>query len=138
MIVTYKVLKEGCEPRVGEGDAGMDLKTDRDFTLLVGETKKIPLGVAFQIPEGKVFVGISARSSVALQGVYAHVGTIDQSFNGKEVCAILTNIGDNVPTFKKGERIVQAIPYTHGCWSKTEDDIDDANSKGGFGSSGRF
>jgi dUTP pyrophosphatase len=136
-MITYKILTEVCVPRVGEGDAGMDLRTRETFAIWPQETMKIPLGIAFEIPNNRSFVQISARSSVALRGCYVHIGTIDRSFNGKEVCAIMTNLGDAPITFEAGERVAQAVGLDHQTFSKTVNDIDSRDSKEGFGSSGR-
>lgn len=137
-MVYLQVLNSGCEPkRMLPGDAAMDLKCTEDTTVYPGRAMKVPLGVCFKIPIGE-YVQITARSSVALQGIVGHVGIIDSSFNGNEVCAILMNIGDSPVFFSKGERVAQAIALEYGDFETSEDAIDSTGSKEGFGSSGRM
>ena len=136
-MIYYNVLKGGEKPRGSLKDAGLDLRATEGFMIQPGETVKVPLGVSFEIPPGS-FVQLSARSSVALKGVYCHIGTIDASFNGKEVCAIMTNIGDSSEIFLNGERVVQAIGLEHKGFSEKSVDISDEGSKEGFGSTGRI
>jgi len=137
-IVSYNILKPECAPRVNKGDAGADLRVRDSFEVLPGQTVKVPLGVSFEIPSEGVFVQLSARSSVALQGVYCHIGTIDHTFNGKEVCAIVTNFSNDPAWFETGERIVQAVVLEHGSVCYTKKVIEDKGSKDGFGSSGKY
>lgn len=136
-MIRYNVLTKDCKPRQNEGDAGMDLRLRSGMMIRPGEIIMIPLGVSFQIPVGQ-FIGVSARSSIALKGIYCHVGTIDATFNGKEVCGIFANVGKKVQYFPRGERVVQAIGFKHEPLTMTTTPIDSGVSKDGFGSSGRM
>lgn len=142
-MILYNTQDPFCTPRVDALDAGMDLRTKERVILRAGETKCIPLGIVFSIPPGR-FVQLSARSSTAMRGVYCHIGTIDSSFNGREVKAILTNISGETVVFEQYERIVQAIDLEHGLFQVTNKTIDSRVSDGsnrvskkGFGSTGR-
>ncbi len=139
MAVKFNVLDNNYIPeRMDQEDAGLDLKARITAVIQPGETKVIPLSVAFGIATNR-FVQLSARSSIALRGLYVHIGTIDVSFNGKEVGAIVTNIGRNVARVEAGERIAQAIELRHGSvFIHVKEPIDSRVSKDGYGSSGRF
>jgi len=136
-MIQYKVLKEGCDPRGAQGDAGLDLRVAESVFIYPQETVKIPTGVAFVIPNNMSFIQITARSSTALQGCHIHIGTIDHTFNGREVHLIATNMSDHPIIFKAFERVAQAVGLDHIDIRRTRKDIDTTDSKKGFGSTGR-
>lgn len=75
------------------GAAGFDLHAISDVVIEPGETKKIPLGLAFEIPQGyeiqiRMRSGIAAKTKLRLPN---GVGTVDQDFRG-EVMMMFDNI----------------------------------------------
>jgi dUTP pyrophosphatase len=76
-----------------EGDAGFDLVAVEDVVITPGETKAIPLGLAFEIPEGYE-MQIRPRSGLSLKTKLRQsncVGTIDSGYRG-EVKVMFDNI----------------------------------------------
>lgn len=139
-MIQYKVLEVGCEPVVArEGDAGLDLKASRGIGIRPGEVVKVPLGITFRIDNPKGEVEIRGRSSIFKRGLLVHNGTIDASFNGKEVQALVANIGTHAEYIEEGERICQALGRSEvEALVLTTEPIDSRDSKEGFGSSGRM
>lgn len=75
------------------GDAGFDLVAVEDVVITPGETKAIPLGLAFEIPEGYE-MQIRPRSGLSLKTKLRQsncVGTIDSGYRG-EVKGMFDNI----------------------------------------------
>ncbi|MGE7271387.1 dUTP diphosphatase [Brevibacillus panacihumi] len=75
------------------GAAGFDLVAVKDVIIAPGETKKVPLGLAFEIPEGyeiqvRPRSGMSERTKLRISNA---PGTVDADFRG-EVCVLVENI----------------------------------------------
>ena len=95
-----------------EGSSGMDLRAcvDTPVTLLPGQIRLIPTGLAISIPAGYE-VQIRPRSGLALKhgiGMVNGPGTIDSDYRG-EIGIILINWGDVPFTVKMGDRIAQMV-----------------------------
>lgn len=94
-----------------EGDAGFDLRSAVDFALAPGERKRIPTGIAVEIPPGHAGLvlprsGLADRHGVALVN---SPGLIDSGYRG-EVQVILINLDrDTAVEFERGERIAQLM-----------------------------
>ncbi|MCP1354634.1 dUTP diphosphatase [Aneurinibacillus migulanus] len=76
-----------------EGAAGFDLVAVEDIIITPGETKKVPLGLAFEIPEGYVMY-VCMRSGIALKTKLRQpngIGVIDSDYRG-EVAMMFDNI----------------------------------------------
>lgn len=76
-----------------EGSAGFDLVAVEDVIIKPGETKKVPLGLAFEIPEGYVMY-VCMRSGIALKTKLRQpngIGVIDSDYRG-EVAMMFDNI----------------------------------------------
>jgi len=122
-----------------EHSSGLDLRTSEDVSLLPGEYKLIPTGVAIEILEG--FEGqVRPRSGLALKYGIACLnspGTIDADYRG-EVKVLLINHGKEIVNFKRGERIAQLIisKYERVEVELVEDLKETARSSGGFGHTG--
>ena len=74
-------------------DAGFDLVAVDDVVILPGESKKIPTGLAFALPEGyelqiRPRSGIGTKTKLRVSNA---PGTVDSGFRG-EVCVLLDNI----------------------------------------------
>ncbi|MDH2332475.1 dUTP diphosphatase [Paenibacillus polymyxa] len=79
------------------GAAAFDLVAVEDVIIAPGETKKVPLGLAFEIPEGYVMI-VAMRSGVALNTKLRQpngIGVIDSDYRG-EVAMMFDNIAESV------------------------------------------
>ena len=142
--VRIKKLRENAViPTYGsEYAAGADLyaAVDEPVTIQAGETKLIPTGLAFEIPEG--YAGfIYARSGLASKRNLApanKVGVIDSDYRG-EVMTALHNHGKETQTIEAGERIAQMViaPYITAEFILSDSLDDTERGEGGFGSTGR-
>ena len=142
--IRIKKLRENAVvPVYGtEFAAGADLYAAVDEPVIIeaGETRLIPTGLAFEIPEG--YAGfVYARSGMASKRNLApanKVGVIDSDYRG-EVMTALHNHGKTPQTVEVGERIAQIViaPYITANFilSCSLDDTD--RGEGGFGSTGR-
>ena len=113
---------------------------DEAVTIQPGETKFIPTGLAFEIPEG--YAGfIYARSGLACKKGIApanKVGVVDADYRG-EVMVALHNHGLVSQTVEAGERIAQMIiaPFVAVNYVFADELDDTVRGEGGFGSTGR-
>ena len=141
--VRIKKLRENAViPTYGtQYSAGADLYAaiDENITIEPGETKMIPTGLAFEIPEG--YAGfIHARSGLATKRGLApanKVGVIDSDYRG-EVMTALHNHGNISQIIEPGERIAQMViaPYIMANFIETDTLEDTVRGAGGFGSTG--
>lgn len=144
-----------------QGDAGMDLVSVADVTILPGETAIIPTGLAMGIPPGyeiqiRPRSGMSAKTKLRIAN---SPGTIDSNYRG-EIGIICDNIAEefvqaemkfdggmltvedeqpqNVIHIKKGDRIAQAVlAEVPTAVFEEVDDLDETNrGADGYGSSG--
>jgi dUTP pyrophosphatase len=95
-----------------EHSAGMDIyaavKTDE--TILPGQRKIIPTGIAIALPEGYE-AEIRPRSGLAIKNGVTLVnspGTIDADYRG-EIGILLINHGEDPFVIRRGDRIAQMI-----------------------------
>ncbi len=142
--VRIKKLRENAVvPTYGsECAAGADLYAaiDEPVTVEAGETKLIPTGLAFEIPEG--YAGfVYARSGLASKRNLApanKVGVIDSDYRG-EVMTALHNHGKEPQTVEAGERIAQMViaPCITADFILSDTLDDTERGEGGFGSTGR-
>ena len=139
-----KKLRDNAQmPTYGsEYAAGADMYAaiDEAVTIQPGETKFIPTGLAFEIPEG--YAGfIYARSGLACKKGLApanKVGVVDADYRG-EVMVALHNHGKEAQTVEAGERIAQMIiaPFVAVNYIFSDELDDTVRGAGGFGSTGR-
>lgn len=94
MSVKIKRLHEDAViPRYAhEGDSGFDLVAVEDVLVEPGETVKVPIGLAFEIPRGyelqiRPRSGITSKTKLRVQ-----FGTVDSPYRG-EVSVTVDNIG---------------------------------------------
>ena len=100
-------------PRYAHGpaeDAGMDLHSVEALTLLPGETKLVPTGLAIELPPGyeaqvRPRSGLALKYSITLPNSPA---TIDPGYRG-EIRVILHNLGREPFQILPGERIAQMV-----------------------------
>ena len=139
-----KKLRDNAQmPTYGsEWAAGADMYAaiDEAVTIQPDETKFIPTGLAFEIPEG--YAGfIYARSGLACKKGLApanKVGVVDADYRG-EVMVALHNHGTEAQTVEAGERIAQMIiaPFITANFIFSDELDDTVRGAGGFGSTGR-
>ena len=139
-----KKLRDNAQmPTYGsEFAAGADMYAaiDEAVTIEPNETKLIPTGLAFEIPEG--YAGfVYARSGLASKRGLApanKVGVIDADYRG-EVMVALHNHGTEAQTVETGERIAQMIiaPFVAVNYVFSDELDDTVRGEGGFGSTGR-
>lgn len=95
--------------RAHVGDAGLDLRSSQEFTLMPLNSVLISTGIKVAIPLG--FVGLLfSRSGMAKYGITLanSVGVIDHSYRG-EVKAYLVNNGTDPFRIHYGDRIAQLV-----------------------------
>ena len=93
-----------------EGDSGFDLHACLETYIPAGESRIIPTGLAFAIPDG-FEMQIRLRSGAALTTplVIANApGTIDSGYRG-EVGIIARNVSSDGWTVRQGERVAQGV-----------------------------
>ncbi|MFJ8266792.1 dUTP diphosphatase [Peribacillus asahii] len=87
-----KISEHAVIPKYAkQGDSGFDLVAIEDVVIEPGETKKIPTGLAFEIPQGyelqvRPRSGITSKTKLRVQ-----LGTVDAGYRG-EVSVIVDNI----------------------------------------------
>ena len=119
------------------GDAGLDLYTNKDYTLWPGDTVSVGTGIAVEIPEGYVGL-IWDKSGLALTSrVSTLAGVIDSGYRG-EVRVVMIYHGEHKCELKAGQKIAQMLIQPV---ERVEVKVVDALSKtergtGGFGSTG--
>lgn len=126
-----------------EGDAGFDLVAVEDTVIEPGETKLVPLGLAFEIPQGYE-IQIRPRSGLSLKTKLRQsncVGTIDAGYRG-EVKAMFDNTDKDLYTgvikINKGDRIAQGVlnKVPQAQFIEVYELNESERGEGGFGSSG--
>jgi dUTP pyrophosphatase len=124
------------------GDAGADLLTTVDVSLMPGERALVPTGVAIALPEGyAAFVqprsGLAAKHGVSIVNT---PGTVDAGYRG-EIKVLLVNLDRHVPVdLHRGDRIAQLVVQRveQVRFVEVEALPDSARGAGGYGSTGGF
>lgn len=139
--VEIKKLREDAQiPRYNKpGDSGFDFVLLEDALIEPGETKILPTGLAFAIPEGyelqiRLRSGYAAKTSLYLPNA---PGTVDSGYRG-EVGIILRNGGSAPFLARKGDRIAQGViaPVIRANLIETDDLDESERGASGFGASG--
>ena len=142
--IKVKKLRENAKlPTYGtEFSAGADLYAclAEDVTILPGETKKIPTGLAMEIPVGYAGL-IYARSSLGTKRGLApanKVGVVDSDYRG-EFMIFLHNHGAEPQTIQHGDRVAQLLvtPVFTPGFVEADQLSDTVRGTGGFGSTGK-
>ena len=124
------------------GDAGADLVTAVDVTLLPGERALVPTGIAMAVPEGYVALvhprsGLAARHGLSIVNT---PGTIDAGYRG-EVKVLLVNLDPSEPIeLRRGDRVAQLVIQRVEQAAFTEVEVlpESVRGGGGYGSTGGF
>jgi len=142
MEIKLKLLDESLKipKNAHEGDAGCDLYSRVDVTLMPGERALVPTGIAVSIPQG--YAGfVQPRSGLAIKHGISLVNTpglIDSKYRG-EICAILINTDRKEPfEIKKGDKICQLViqKIETPCFKVVPELDDTVRGNNGFGSTG--
>ena len=122
------------------GDAGADLVTRVDATLLPGERAILPTGIALALPTGfAAFVhprsGLAARVGVSIVNA---PGTIDAGYRGEIQVIMINHDLRTAVEFKRGDRIAQLIiqKVEFANFHEVESLPGSDRGEGGFGSTG--
>lgn len=121
------------------GAAGMDFYLPQPVRFWPKRSKKVPLGVAVEIPEGYVMLLIPRSSTWKTPlRMPNSVGVIDSDYRG-EVCALLQNTSIFARTADIGERLVQGVivPVPSVQIQEVEELSETSRGTGGFGSTGK-
>ena len=142
--IKVKKLREGAHlPTYGtEFSAGADLYAclEEAVTIEPGQTKKIPTGLAMELPNGTAGL-IYARSSLGTKRGLApanKVGVVDSDYRG-EFMIFLHNHGSEPQTITHGDRIAQLLvtPVFTPGFVEAQELSDTDRGTGGFGSTGK-
>lgn len=125
-----------------EGDSGFDLRANEGGTLKPMERKLVSTGLYFELPDGYE-MQIRPRSGLAYKNgitVLNTPGTVDTGYRG-EIKVLLINLSDESFTWKKGERIAQAviaprISSDFGELIEIQEITESERGSAGFGSTG--
>ncbi|MDD3536525.1 MAG: dUTP diphosphatase [Candidatus Cloacimonetes bacterium] len=127
--------------RMSELAAGYDLYAclPEALSLLPGETRAIPTGIAISLPAGYE-AQLRPRSGLALKHgitVLNSPGTIDADYRG-EIMVILINHGSKSFTISPAMRIAQMVfaRVESPLWEERDCLDETARSSGGFGHTG--
>ncbi len=138
-----KILKLDASATIPQyshpGDAGLDLFSIAEQTILPGEAQLIPTGIAVALPAGTE-AQIRPRSGLALKHsitVLNSPGTIDAGYRG-EIGVILINHGKKPFQVLPGMKIAQmVIASVITADIATVDNLSQTSrGEGGFGSTG--
>lgn len=144
MKIKIKKLRDNAviPTRGSAGSAGYDLCACLENNILIapGEVKKIPTGLAVEIPAG-YFGGIFARSGMASkEGLRPAncVGVCDEDYRGEYIVP-LYNDSQETREIASGQKIAQLIilPYMQADFQVVDELEDSARGAGGFGSTGK-
>ena len=124
------------------GDAGADLHAREDVTLLPGQRRLVPTGVALALPDGYVALvhprsGLAHRSGLSIVNA---PGTIDAGYRG-EVQVCLVNLDPATPIeLRRGDRIAQLViqRFENATFVEVDALPDSVRGAGGYGSTGGF
>ena len=142
--IKVKKLREGAHlPTYGTAfSAGADLYAclEEPVTIAPGETKKIPTGLAMEIPIGCAGL-IYARSGLGTRQGLApanKVGVVDSDYRG-EFMVFLHNHSAETRTVSHGDRVAQLLvtPVFTPGFEETDELTDTVRGAGGFGSTGK-
>lgn len=119
------------------GDLAADLCSVEDLTLVTGDVKTIPTGIAMEFPPE--YGGIIAdRSGLAARGLTTFAGVVDPGYRG-EIRVVVGYFGKEPLTIKAGDRIAQIriVRRIEADFVEAEQLDETERSGRGFGSSGR-
>ena len=140
-ILVHKINNNARIPAYAhEGDAGVDLYSVTDVTIMPGQRALIPTGIKIAIPRG--YEGqVRPKSGLALKHgitVLNTPGTVDAPYRG-EVGVILFNTDtERAYKVKAGEKIAQMVfcRVEQAVFEEMDELPETSRGEGGFGSTG--
>lgn len=123
--------------RAHDTDAGMDLYTPRDITLLPFSSTVVDTGVAVQLPKGCAGMLVS-KSGLNVNFDITSTGLIDEGYSGN-IIVKLYNQGPDRQWFHAGSKISQlvVIPVRYEPIEVVDEIEEGERGADGFGSTGR-
>jgi dUTP pyrophosphatase len=123
------------------GDAGADIVSRVDITLMPGERALVPTGISIALPDGYAAF-VHPRSGLAIKHGVTMVnapGTVDAGFRGELQCIMINHDAHESITFKKGDRIAQLViqRVERAEFVEVKELPGSGRGTGGFGSTGR-
>ena len=121
------------------GAVAFDIAVREETEIYPGEIKMVPTGLIVCVPDNHALI-VASRSSNAKKGIVLAngIGLIDQDYCGPEdeIYLALHNIGKDVYTTKKGERLAQGmfVSFLKAEFKKRETIKNP--TRGGFGTTG--
>lgn len=140
VIKVKKVNHKVQLPTFGtDGAAGMDFYLPRPETFIPNEIKKVPLGVAIEVPKGHMLI-LAPRSSTGIKTplrMTNSIGVIDSDYRG-EINAVFENTSNEAYIAHEGDRLVQGIlvEVPKVLIQEVEELTETKRGVGGFGSTG--
>lgn len=136
----FKIFDENYPaPHREEGNAGYDLFSRDELCLLPGETGKVRLNFACEIPDGMVGLMFQRSSTFKKWGVRLtnNVGVIDSSYcgDGDEWQAEFQNMTPAAITIQKGDKVCQALFMPIALPELVQVESLGNEDRGGFGTS---
>ena len=123
------------------GSAGMDIyaAVEDDISIQPGNRVLVPTGLMVAVPSGYE-LQIRPRSGLAAKqgiGIVNSPGTIDSDYRG-EIKVILINLGRDLCTIKRGDRIAQMVlcPVPRAVLEELDELPPTERNDGGFGHTG--
>ncbi|MEN9881387.1 MAG: hypothetical protein RLZZ308_570 [Candidatus Parcubacteria bacterium] len=139
MQIRIQKVRDGAQlpTRAHHDDAGMDIYTCGVHTVMPGETKKIPTGVAFQLPDNCVAL-VWDKSSLGMKGLKTLGGVVDAGYRG-EIFILIHNMTQEAYTFSSGDKVAQILIQKVEFPELIEvSSLDESfRGHGGFGSTGK-
>ena len=136
-----KVDKELPTPTYAHpGDAGCDLYSSEEHTILPGERALIPTGIAISLP-AEYAAFIQPRSGLAVKHGISIVNTpglIDSHYRGEIKVILINNDPGNSFKVSRGDKIAQmVIQKVESAHFEEVEELDEtARGENGFGSTG--
>ncbi len=123
------------------GSAGMDIYAAVEDEVIVqpGNRFLVPTGLLVAVPPGYE-LQIRPRSGLAVRqgvGIVNSPGTIDSDYRG-EIKVILINLGQDIVTISRGDRIAQMVlcPVPRAVLEEVDELPPTERNDGGFGHTG--
>lgn len=93
--------------RAHEGDGGMDIAIQEDYTIPPYSSVKMPAGVKLHLPSHLV-ANVMTRSGTCDKGVYVIPTLIDCNYHN-EISTIVSNFSDKPVKIYKGDMLAQVV-----------------------------
>ncbi len=141
-IAVKKLAADTLVPRYAhDGDAGVDLYSNGNFSVKPGERVLVPTGLKMAIPHG--YEGqVRPKSGLALKHgitVLNTPGTVDAPYRGEVGVIVINHDPRAVYEIKKGEKIAQMVfnKVEYVSFIEVEELEATSRGEGGYGSTGK-